>query len=279
VAEKPEVVDHYGAHYRDFAADVYGDVRREAFGVDIGQNSWLTIGELERFGSWLELHPTSRLLDVACGSGGPALQLARLSGCEVVGVELYEEAVAAGNRAAKEAGLELRARFVRADASQALPFEGDSFDAVLCVDAINHLPGRPSVLAEWARLLRPGGRLLFTDPVTVTGMLGSDELAVRASVGYYLFVPAGENERLLAAAGLNLLAVEDTTEQFAEVAQRRHDARGKYEQAVRQLEGDQAFEGRQRFFDIVATLACERRLSRLVYVAEKPTPQSPVSEL
>jgi hypothetical protein len=39
VTRKPRVVDHYGAHYRDFAADVYGDVRREAFGVDIGQKA------------------------------------------------------------------------------------------------------------------------------------------------------------------------------------------------------------------------------------------------
>jgi len=80
VPEKREVVDHYGAHYRDFAADVYSEVRRTAFGEDIGQNSWLTLDELERFQSWLELGPSARLLDVACGSGGPALHVARADG-------------------------------------------------------------------------------------------------------------------------------------------------------------------------------------------------------
>jgi hypothetical protein len=40
---------------------------------------------------------------------------------------------------------------------------------------------------------------------------------------------------------------------------------------VSQIEGDEAFEGRQRFFDIVATRARERRLSRFVYSAEQPT--------
>ena len=74
--KKPEVVDHYGAHYRDFAADVYEHVRHDAFGEDIGQNSWSTKEEFERFGSWLGLGPSARLLDVACGSGGPALHLA-----------------------------------------------------------------------------------------------------------------------------------------------------------------------------------------------------------
>jgi SAM-dependent methyltransferase len=267
--EKPEVADHYGAHYRDFASDDYAEVRRTAFGEDIGQNSWLTLDELERFQSWLELRPATRLLDVGCGSGGPALHLARVIGCEVVGVDLYEEAVANGNRGAREADLETRASFVQADASQPLPFESACFDAILCVDAVNHLPDRRGVFSDWARLLRPGGRLLFTDPVTVTGMLGSDEIAIRTSIGYFLFVPPGEDERLLTEAGLSVLVVEDTTERLAEVAARRAGARAEHAAALRQAEGDEAFEGRQRFFEIVAALASEGRLSRLVYVAEK----------
>ena len=66
------MVDHYGAHYREFAADVYAETRRAAFGEDVGQNSWLTTGELERFGSRLRLRSMARVLDVACGSGGPS---------------------------------------------------------------------------------------------------------------------------------------------------------------------------------------------------------------
>jgi SAM-dependent methyltransferase len=273
VADKPQVAGHYSAQYRDFAAEVYGEVRRAAFGEDVGQNSWLTIDELERFGFQLQLGSSSRLLDVACGSGGPALHLVRLTGCQVVGVELYDEAVANGNRSAREAGLERRASFAQADASQTLPFDDGGFDAIVCVDAINHLPGRERVLVDWTRLLQPGGRLLFTDPVTITGSLDSNEMAIRTSIGYFLFVPPGENERLLAAAGLNVLAVEDTTDDLAVVARRRGDARSERAPVLRQIEGDEAFEGRQRFFDMVATLARDHRLSRFVYLAEKPTEQ------
>lgn len=271
MSEEPEVVDHYSAQYGQFAAGVHEQVRRAAFGQDVGQNSWLTVAELERFAGWLELGPASLLLDVGCGSGGPALHLAQRTGCEIVGAELYAEAVASGNRLALEAELEARARFVQADCSQSLPFEGGSFDAILCIDAINHLSDRPRVLVDWARLLKVGGRLCFTDPLTVTGPLGSDEIAVRTSIGYGLFLPAGENERLLAAAGLSLVTVEDTTESKAAVARRRHQARAQHEESLREVEGDQTFEGRQRFFDVAATLAGERRLSRYVYVAAKPT--------
>ncbi len=267
--EEPEVADHYSAQYRDFAAEVYEEVRREAFGEDIGQNSWLTRDELQRLLPRLELGPPARLLDVACGSGGPALHIARETGCAIVGVDLFEEAVANGNRVAREDGLEARASFVQADAGEPLPFEDGSFDAILCIDAINHLPDRPHVLADWARLLRRGGRLVFTDPVVVTGPVDSHEIATRASIGFFLFVPPGENERLLDEAGLTVLAAEDTTETMAEVALRRSEARANHAKALRQVEGDEAFEGRQRFFETAALLARERRLSRLVYVAEK----------
>ena len=269
MAERPEVEDHYGAHYRAFTAGVYGEVRRAAFGEDIGQNSWLTVDELDRFLSRLDLGPNSRLLDVGCGSGGPALHGARRTGYRVVGVELSEEAVAEATRLALEAGLASRSSFLRADASGPLPFGDGTFDALVGIDAINHLPDRGGVLGDWGRVLRPGGRLLFTDPVVISGILDSEEFAVRTSIGFFLFVPAGENERLLAAAGLTVVDVEDTTDHLAEVARRRHDARAAHAEALRTIEGDAAFEGRQRFFDLVARLAHDRRLSRFAYTAEK----------
>jgi cyclopropane fatty-acyl-phospholipid synthase-like methyltransferase len=268
MAQTPDAFDHYGAHYRQFAAEVYAEVRRAAFGEDIGQNSWLTIGELDRFASRLGLQSTARLLDVGCGSGGPCLRIARTTGCQVVGVDLQADGILEATRLARDAGLERRAAFVQADASVSLAFERRSFDAITCIDAINHLANRPRVIGDWARLLRPGGRLLFTDPVVITGSIDSREIALRTSIGYFLFVPTGGNERLLVEAGLTVLDVEDTTNDLANVAARRRDARAEHAKALREIEGDDAFEGRQRFFDVVATLARERRLSRFVYTAE-----------
>jgi hypothetical protein len=55
-------------------------------------------------------------------------------------------------------------------------------------------------------LLKPSGRLLFTDPITVTGALTNAEIAVRSSAGFYLFVPHGYDERVIAQCGLRLLS-------------------------------------------------------------------------
>jgi hypothetical protein len=111
--------------------------------------------------------------------------------------------------------------------------------------------------------------VLFLDPVVVTGSESSDDLAARAAIGFFLFVPAGENERLLEAAGLTVLAVEDTTESMAAIAQRRAQARALHAVALRETEGDEAFDGQQRFFETAPRLARERRLSRIAYVAER----------
>ena len=64
-AEDEAVVDLYGASYGGFATELYADVRREAWGEDIGQNSWLTREELDRFGASLRLGAGSRVLEVA----------------------------------------------------------------------------------------------------------------------------------------------------------------------------------------------------------------------
>ena len=271
MAENEGVVDLYGASYGGFANDLYAEVRREAWGEEIGQNSWLTRDELERFISQLQLTDSSRVLEVGCGSGGPSLHVARVTGCEIVGVDVHEDGVANASRLACEAGLESRASFVRADASETLPFDDESFGALLCIDTVNHLRNRPRVLADWARLLAPGGRALLTDPITVTGPLGGDEIAIRASIGYSLFVPAGEDERLLREAGLDVLAVEDATENMATVAERWRAARAKRAEALTEIEGANTFDGQQRFLAVAARVARERRLSRFVYLAEKPT--------
>jgi hypothetical protein len=63
----------YDAAYGNFQTSLYEEIRREAFGEDIGQNSWLTAGEQDKFLSWFGLAAGKTLLDVACGAGGPAL--------------------------------------------------------------------------------------------------------------------------------------------------------------------------------------------------------------
>jgi SAM-dependent methyltransferase len=262
-------IGHYDSNYGNFQTQLYSQIRQEAFGEDIGQNSWLTADEQDMFLGWLELSPGKTLLDVACGSGGPALRIAATTGCSVVGIDVHEQAISTANSLAAQCGLTKLAEFRVADAAEQLPFPDGWFDAITCIDAINHLPNRPRVIAEWARLLKLGGRLLFTDPITVTGPLTNAEIAVRSSIGFFLFVPPDYDERVLAQCGLRLLVRRDVTANVAELAERRRAARASRSAAVREIEGDQTYEGQQEFFAVAARVAREGRLSRFVYVSEK----------
>ena len=119
-----------------------------------------------------------------------------------MGVDIHDRAIVTAGDMAIQRGLSNLAEFRLIDAAQELPFPSATFDAIICVDAITHLAGRPRVMADWARLLKPRGRLLFTDSTVVTGPLTSAEIAVRSSVGFYQFVPIGYNEKLIAECGM-----------------------------------------------------------------------------
>jgi 2-polyprenyl-3-methyl-5-hydroxy-6-metoxy-1,4-benzoquinol methylase len=270
----PGAVTHYNLNYGNFQAEVYAEIRREAFGQDIGQNSWHTADEQDRFLSWLDLSHGKRLLDVACGAGGPALRIAQLTGCSIAGIDVHEHALKNAADLAKECGLGERAEFCAADASGSLPFGDKTFDVVTCIDAINHFPDRLHVLNEWSRLLKPGGRVLFTDPIIVTGPLSNPEIAVRTSAGFYLVVPRGYDELVIAESGLQLLLAQDVTANMAKIAEARQSARARRRDTLRSIEGELSFEAEQNLLATTAQLAREARLSRLVFVSAKPAESS-----
>lgn len=262
-------VDLYNSHYRNFEADVYRAVRVEAFGDDFGQTSWITAAECDEFCRWLDLRAGQRLLEVACGSGGTAVRIAERFRVSVVGVDINDSAVRAATTLAAAHNVRDRVEFQMADANDALPFSDGSFDALFCNDAINHLRDRTRVLAEWHRVLRPGGRCLYTDPIVVSGCLSNAEIEARSSIGFFLFTPKGWNEALIRSAGFRLVLTADVTASVSRTSQRWHQARAERQEALCALEGEAKFEELQRFLATVHTLADEGRLSRFALVGER----------
>ena len=257
--------------YGDFDHGILAEIRRETYGEDLGQFSWITADEFRKFFRQLELDARSRVLDVACGSGGPAIFVAQTTGCHVTGIDINKSGISTAGQVAEARGLQSRVCFEHADASGALPFADGSFDAIISVDAMNHLYNRAEVLAEWRRLLRAGGRFLFTDATIVTGILTRDEVLARSnSMGQFIFTPAGLHERLIEDAGFVDLQVEDVTATIANVTKRWHDARERRRIELLKTETAADWDNLQGMLATAHMLASEGRLSRFAYSARKP---------
>ncbi len=139
-----------------------------------------------------------RVLDLGGATGRLSVHLARL-GMRPVVLDPSLPMV----RRARRRGLS-----AVAGSAHALPFRDASFDAVVVVDALHHVPEIPRSLREAARVLAPGGRLLLhePDPETATGRLTAvlERLAGMGS----LILPAATLAALLGEAGLDVAVLE-----------------------------------------------------------------------
>ena len=143
---------------------------------------------------------------------------------------------------------------------------------MLCIDSIPGLRDRFAVVADWGRLLRKGGRLVFTDPFVMTGAVAKGEINDRAALNSNaFFVPPGVNEDAVRGAGLTLAAREDRAAAVAQIGSRWHAARLRRAAALKAIEGEEWFDRRQLMLKTSAELAESRRLSRFLYLAEKPS--------
>src|SRR4029079_2697059 len=95
----------YDNVYTDFGSRAEAEVRRDAFGEDIGQSSWLTAAEWLRFADQVYAREQAHVLEVGSGSGGPAVYLATARGCRVTGVDVNEHGVRNGRALAECRGL------------------------------------------------------------------------------------------------------------------------------------------------------------------------------
>ena len=125
-----------------------------------------------------------RVLDVGCGSGAVTREIARRVGSRgaAVGLDPSPALLAVARELAKEAGVGDRIEFREGDAIR-LPLPDGSFDAVVCVTVLSHVPRGETAIPEFARVLRPGGRLgVFDLDTDMTAFTHPDRVLTRRIV-------------------------------------------------------------------------------------------------
>jgi arsenite methyltransferase len=163
-----------------------------------------------RLGRALQVGPGDVVVDVACGPGTSAHQLAWETGCEVIGVDL----------ALPEEADDPRVRFICGDA-EALPLEDTSVDGALCECALCTFPDKEAAAGELARVLRPGARVALSDLTANPMQLPPSLASLQAWVACIADArPLDNIAALLDQAGLVVEETESQDEALAALLER-----------------------------------------------------------
>jgi arsenite methyltransferase len=158
-----------------------------------------------------DLHEGEIVLDLGSGAGADILISARRVGPtgRAIGIDMTDEMLELARRNASDAGLE-NAEF-REGYLEELPLEDDSVDVVISNCVINLSSDKPRVLAEAARVLRPGGRLAVSDVIADSDMDGETRADMAAWTGCIAgALTEAEFRAVLAAAGLQDVEIRET---------------------------------------------------------------------
>jgi cyclopropane fatty-acyl-phospholipid synthase-like methyltransferase len=188
-------VDHY--HTGFFGPGSDGTDLREA-----------TVRYLEELFAHVRLDPTSRVIDVGCGPGSTARWLAARTGAWALGIDIVGQQLRFAQRSSRAATGP--ATFAQMDAG-VLAVGSGSFDAVVAVESLCHLPDKPTALAELHRVLRPGGSVLISDFVLAPGASRLARRTVQSVVESDCLASAADYQRWLTDAGFTVHAVRDVS--------------------------------------------------------------------
>ncbi len=130
-----------------------------------------------------QLRAGQRVLDIGCGLGAPGVRMARLYGCEIIGINISREQVRQGREMIARQGMSHRVEIGCGDARK-LCFADASFDAIVCVEVAGDICVREvdkrTLVDGMFRVLRPGGRVGFSDLALHSPPLRADRRVLRS---------------------------------------------------------------------------------------------------
>ncbi|MCP3925283.1 MAG: class I SAM-dependent methyltransferase [Desulfobacterales bacterium] len=141
------------------------EIFRKAFGdeypEDVENYSFVTLSDLNNITNHLSLKKGDCFADIACGRGGPSMWIARKNGAVLVGVDISDNAINSANSRTEDFGLNGRAKFKTGNFYET-GLGTESCDGAISIDALWHVPDRTKAFDEIWRILKPGGKFVFT---------------------------------------------------------------------------------------------------------------------
>lgn len=224
-----ELYDYDQDHYGGLAAN---DALAEATGMATGKT----------------------VVDFCAGLGGPARYWAGRYGVQVTGIELNPNRVTGAAELTALVGLQDRVRVVQGNVLRA-PLEDASTDIVVSQEALLHVPDKSAALGEAYRILKPGGRLAFTDWIVHKPLSTKEAEGMWQGIAAQTLQSVDEYRSILAKTGFTVLAVEDLTDSWGTILSDRFAMYRSLREETRHMNtpsGDDAFyQSYQRLVDNV----------------------------
>jgi ubiquinone/menaquinone biosynthesis C-methylase UbiE len=162
----------------------------------------------------------TRVADFCAGLGGPARYLAQRHGADVTGIELTPARVKGAQELTQRVGLQDRVRVIEGNVMQ-VPLPDASIDVVVSQEALLHVPDKSRALAEAYRILKPGGRIAFTDWVAHRPLSAADQELMWQGMAVTELYTLPAYADLVRDAGFAVASVEDLTREWGAILTQR----------------------------------------------------------
>lgn len=210
-----------------------------------------------------------KIADFCAGLAGPARYWAARYGVDVTGIELTANRTEGANQLTRLVGLEAQVRVLQGDVLNcSLP--SGSFDAVVSQEAFLHVPDKSTAIGQAFRILKPGGRLAFSDWIIHRPLQDADAEEMWQGIAAQTLQTISGYKALLSDAGFVGIAAEDQTAAWADILEKRFAMFTELREEARRTgspSGDDTFyHSYRRLVDLVK----ERTLGGVRMSAEKP---------
>jgi SAM-dependent methyltransferase len=162
----------------------------------------------------------TKVVDLCAGLGGPARYLAHRYGAMVIGIELTPARVAGAAELTQRVGLDGQVRIIEGNVTD-LPLPDASYDAVVSQEALLHVPDLQRAFGEAHRVLRPGGRLAFTNWIIHRPLSEAQRQLLWDGMAAASLIAIDRHAELLRGAGFAIEAIEDETDSWGVILTER----------------------------------------------------------
>ena len=221
--------------------------------LDLDQWHYHGLDAIRAAADRLALGPTSRVLDIGSGVGGPARYLAHTIGCRVTALELQPKLNAIAVDLTQRSRLSERVTHVLGDAL-AYPFADAEFDAFVSLLAILHIPDRPRLFKRLASALRSGGGCYVEDLCMLAPFSPEDLRDLREIVFGVSVTSIEDYAKDMRAAGFVDVAATDLTSDWAPYAAERLRLWRQKHKPYARVHGESAYAAQEKFYSLILRL-------------------------